>query len=529
MRTSNYFTSSLLSLLACTLLVVGACSKKINNANEIRFRLPGDPPSIDWSLATDNVSKEVIVNLMEGLLEPDENAHIKPAMAESWSLSPDGKTYTFKLRNGIVWSDGVKLTASHFVDSWERQLNAKTASEYAYFLFDIVGAEDYQKGTLKDFAQVGVKAIDELTLEVKLRNPVAYWLNIPTFWVTYPIRKDVVAKYGDKWTDPANIVTAGAYKLISYERDSKIVLEKNPTYYRKEFLDQMPPRIVFRVVKDDATAVALYKNHDLDIVRDLPPIQIPDLSKRPDFVVSPLLRGFYIGFSFKDPQTADPKIRLALAQAIDRSQLKNLINAFGTPSKTWNQPTLIGYDPNIGVDFNPASAKKIFSELKNKPTTIELWYDQKELNRIVVENLQAQWKNNLGIDVKLLNQEWKVYLKTLQTKTPPIYRLGWGADYPDPDTFMALFTCGSGNNMGGFCNKKYDALIHQAGATTKTEERAKAYAEAEKLLLEQDVAILPLFSQTNLHLVSERISGFKVNPMGDFSMKSLKIKTGGAR
>jgi oligopeptide transport system substrate-binding protein len=521
-KTFSIFT---ISFIALSLLNFQACTKKSDGVAEIKYRLPGDPPSLDWTLATDNVSKEVIVNLMEGLVDQSADSQIQPAMATSWTISPDGKTYTFTLASGITWSDGKALTAAHYVDSWERLLNPKTASEYAYFLFDIEGAEDYQAAKNTDFTKVGVKALNDTTLEVKLRAPVAYWINIPTFWVTFPIRKDIVEKFGDKWTDPANIVTAGSYLLKSYERDSKVVLERNPNYYKTAKIAEMPPRLVFRVVKDDSTAVSLFNNGDLDIVRDLPPVQIPNLSTRPEFVASPYLRGFYIGFNVKDPQVADPKVRQALAHAIDRSELKKILGALITPAKTWNQPTLIGYDANIGIDFNAEAAKKLWSELKTKPASIEFWYDQKEMNRLVAENLQAQWKRNLGVEVTLQNMEWKVYLKTLQAKAPGVFRMGWGADYPDPDTFLGLFTCKSGNNNTGFCNKEYDDLINAAKSATSAALRGEQYAKAEKILLEKEVAIIPLFSQTNMHLVSPKVLGFRVNPMGDFVMREFKVKT----
>ena len=511
----------LFSLTLPAMLLVSACSQKAAQLDEIRFRLPGDPPSIDWTLATDNVSKEVLVNLQDGLLEQGADSKIKTAMAESYTISPDGKTYTFVLHNEIKWSDGQALTAQHYVDSWERLLNPKTASEYAYFLFDITGAEDYQKGKITDFTKVGVKATDARTLVVTLRSPVAYWIYIPSFWVTYPIRKDVVAQWGDKWTDPSHIVTAGAYTLKSFERESKIILDRNPSYYR--FNAESPSRLVFRVVKEDSTAISLFNNKDLDIIRDLPPIQISTLSKRAEFVASPFLRGYYIGFNVKDPQVADPKVRMALGHAIDRTELQKVLGSMVTPSKSWNQPGLLGYSADRGLDFNPELAKKLWSEAKSKPTTFEFWFDQKEMNKIIAENIQNQWKRNLGIDVKLVSQEWKVYLKTIQSHPPAVWRMGWGADYPDPDTFMNLFTCGSGNNFTKFCSAKYDDLIRQAASGTKDEVRAKFYGDAEKLLLEDEAVIIPILTPTNMHLVSPRVKGFAVNPMGDMSLKDMRI------
>lgn len=508
------------------LLSVLACTKKKDVSDTIRMRLPGEPPTLDWSLATDNVSKEVIQNLQEGLVQQNADSKAQPAMAESWSISADGKTYTFHLKSDLKWSDGQLLTAQQFVDSWERLLNPKTAAEYAYFLFDLIGAEEYQKGTLKDFTKVGVKAPDAKTLIVQLKRPVAYWIFVPSFWVTFPIRKDVIAQHGDKWTEAGNLVSNGPYILKEWQHESRILLEKNPHYAHTPETQDMPGRAEFRVVKEDSTAVALFQSGDMDIVRNLPPVQVSALASLKEFVASPYFRGYYVGFNLKDPIVSDLKVRRALAYAIDRNEL-NSIKALDpriTPAKSWIPPGMVGFSEARGLDFNPELAKKLWSELSKKPQTIELWFDQQEFNKIVAENLQAQWKRVLGIDVQLSNQEWKVYLKTLRTKAPALWRMGWGADYPDPDTFMNLFTCASGNNFSGMCNKSFDTLIQQASSRGSDGERQSAYDKAQKILLEDEVAIVPLFTETNLHLVTQRVIGFRVNPMGDFEFKNLKLK-----
>jgi len=512
------------ALLLCFL---SACTKKGDGPTDtVRFRLPNDPPTADWTLATDNVSKEVMANIHEGLLTQGYDGSAQPSMAESWTISPDGKTYTFKLRAGLEWSDGKPLTAQHFIDSWERVLNPKTACEYAYFIFDIVGAEDYQKGTLTDFSKVGVKAPDATTLIVQLRKPVAYWIYVPSFWVTFPIRKDIVEKYGDKWTEPGKIVSAGPYVLKVWDHDSKIVIEKNDHYYDKKALDGMIPKVEYRIVKDAATAVALFQNKTIDIVRDLPPVQVPSLSKLPEFVSSPYLRGYYYGFNVKDDRVKDVNVRRALAMSINRDEIVKVVGAaLITASKSWIPAPLLAFNKDRGIDFNPEQAKKIWAGIKDKPKVLELWYDQtSEMHKLVAENIQNHWKSTLGIDVQLTAQEWKVYLKTLSTKAPSVWRLGWGADYPDPDTFMNLFVCGSGNNHTNWCNKDYDHLISEAAAGTSPADRAKKYDQAQKIVLEDEVAFVPLFTQTNMHLVSQRIMGFRVNPMGDFYFKNLRFR-----
>jgi oligopeptide transport system substrate-binding protein len=514
------------TFLVALVLAVSACTGSKEKDSALRMRLPSEPPTIDWSLATDNISKEVIVNIQEGLVQQDGEAKPLPGLAESWTISPDGKTYTFQIRDGVTWSDGKPLTAQHFIDSWERVLNPKTASEYAYFLFDLVNAEAYQAGKVTDFSQVGAKAVSDKVLEVTLNAPVSYWINIVAFWISFPIRKDVVAAHGDRWTDPANIVTVGPYLLKEWVRDSKIVLEQNPNYYDKALLKTMAPKVEFRVVKDGSVAVTLFDTGDLDIVRDLPPVQLQMLAQKPEFKSALYLRGTYIGFNVKDPALKDPRVRRALAHAVDRSEIAKALFPMVTETNSWIPDGLIGSNSARGLGFDPEKAKALWKELgAAAPKELELWYDQNERYKILAENVQNQWTRVLGVPVKLNSQEWKVYLKSLDAEKPPaLFRLGWGADYPDPDTFMNLFRCKSGNNKSRFCSARFDQLIGEASRSTDSEARAKAYDEAQKILLEDDPAILPVFTEKSLHLVSQRVIGFKSNPIGDFLLKNLQIK-----
>ncbi len=510
-------------LLFCFILIT-ACTGGNNKdiSHRIRMRLPTEPPTLDWHLSTDNVSKEVINNLQIGLLGHNSETKVEAALAESWTTSADLTEHTFKLRQDAVWSDGVPLEAQHFVDGWERALSPKTASEYAYFLFDVKNAEEYQSGKLTDFSKVGIQALDKHTLKVTLKGPVSYWLHIPTFWTTYPIRKDVLAKHGERWTEPENIVTLGPYLLKERQRDSKIVLVKNEKFFGAK--EVTIPEVEFRIVKDDSVAVSLFDTGDLDIVRTLPPTQLRSLAQLPEFKQSPYLRLTYFGFNIKDPTVKDPKVREALVKAIDREELVSLLRPMVQATKSWIPLDLDGSSPEAGISTDIEGAKKIWAGIKNPPKKIALWFDQNETYKLVAENLQAQWKKNLGVEIELSSQEWKVYLKQLDSKAPAIWRLGWGADYPDPDTFMGMFKCNSGNNKTGFCSAKFDELVTKASQVADMAERTKLYTEAQKIFLEQEIAMIPLFQEQSLHLVSQRVEGFKVDLIGDFLFKRLRLK-----
>lgn len=512
--------------LSLAALGLGGCTKSAAKDGIVRMRLPSDPPTIDWTLATDNVSKEVIIPLQEGLLQPTNDNKVEPALAESWTIDPAGLIYEFTLRENAKWSDGAPVVAQQFVDSWERLLTPATASEYAYFLFDLKGAEAFQSGKTQDFSTVGVKAISDRVLRVELKHAASYWINVPSFWLTFPIRKELIAKYGDKWTQPENLVTTGPYILKEWKRESRISLARNPHFYDFDKIKDAPKHIEFRSVKEGSIAVTLFKNNEIDIVRDLPPIQVPTLSKMPEFVSSNQLRGYYIGFNTKDPRVSDIKVRQAIAMSIDRSELAKVLAGIVDPSITWIPDGMLASDQSIGVKFDPQKAKEIWASLKTKPENLEIWFDSGERNKIVGENFQSQIKRNLGLDLVIQVQEWKVYLKTLVASTPSLWRLGWGADYPDPDNFMNLFTCSSGNNFTKFCNQDYDKWITEAASTLDTKKRVELYTKAQKLLLEEEIAFIPLFTEKVLHLVASHVKGFEVNKMGDFSFKRITLTPG---
>jgi oligopeptide transport system substrate-binding protein len=512
------------ALYLAIIVSLGACTKKEVADGLIRMRLPSDPPTLDWTLATDNVSKEVITPIQEGLLGPTTGSEVEPALAESWTIDPSGKVYEFVIRENAKWSDGQPVLAQHFVDAWERLLSPATGSEYAYFLFDIKGAEDFQSGKSKDFSSVGVTATSERNLRVELKHAASYWIFIPTFWVTFPIRKDLIEKHGDKWTLPENIVTTGPYILKEWQRESRILLDRNPHFYGFEQITSAPKQIEFRTVKEGAIAVTLFRNKQIDIVRDLPPIQVPTLSKMPEFTSANQLRGYYIGFNVKDPLVADVNVRRAIAMAIDRSELAKILAGIVEPTTSWIPPGMLASDPNVGIKFDAQKAKELWDSIKDKPKNIEIWFDSGERNKIVGENLQSQIKKNLGLDLVIQVQEWKVYLKTLTSATPSLWRLGWGADYPDPDNFMNLFMCNSGNNNTKFCNKDYDKWVQEAASTQDKTKRIELYTKAQKLMLEEEVAFIPMFTEKALHLVAPHVKGFSVNPMGDFSFKRITLE-----
>ncbi len=514
------FVIVLFLLLAATPFL--GCQKKYDAKSAFKMSLSSEPPTLDWSLATDNVSIRVIENLMEGLAEYDKNLRPIPAIAKRWEISPNGLTYLFHLRDDVYWTDGKQVTAHDFEYSWKRLLNPLTASEYAYFLYDIKNATEYNSGEIQDSTEVGVKAIDNNTLRVTLKKPAVYFPSITTFTATFPQRKDLIERYQERWTEPAHLVVCGPFRLTEWRHEYRLILTANNGYYGgRPPLDQL----IFYIVEEDTTALALYETGDLDRV-GLPPLAIPYYRNHPDYRHGPFLRGYYYGFNVKRSPFNNAKVRQAFSMAIHRGEFPAILQGGETPATSWIAEGLLGYNPKIGIRFNPPEARRLLAEAgypdgKGLPP-ITLAFNTDPTNRLIAENIQAQWKKHLGIEVLLDNMEWKVYLKRLKEDTPQIFRLGWGADYPDPDNFMNLFTSASGNNNTHWENTVYDRLIADAASEQNEEKRIALYNQAQRILTETDVPIMPLFFSAQNLLIKPSIEALEINAMDLLYLKRVR-------
>jgi len=518
-----FVISGLVLALAVLLFRPAAHTPGESKSSVFRMTLSNEPPTLDWNLATDSVSFTVLTNLMEGLTEYDEALHPRPAAARSWEVSPDGRLYRFHLRENARWSDGKPVTAGDFEYSWKRLLNPKTAAEYAYFLYDIVGAEDYNTGKVDNPDSVGVRALDDRTLEVRLRKPIVFFPSITTFMVTFPVRRDIIEKFGEHWTEPGSIVTNGPFALQDWRHEYKLTLQPNPFYRDRPALGT----VEMFIINEPTTALTLYETGDLEIA-SLPPDAIGAYRGNPEYLTAPILRGYYYGFNVRKPPFADPRVRRAFSKAIDRNEFPAILKRGEIPSPFWIPPGMPYYNPAMGLSFDPDGAKHLMAEAgfpggREFPAVTAAFNTGPE-NSLIAEDLQAQWKRNLGVEIRLDNQEWKVYLKRLQTDPPPLFRLGWGADYPDPDNFMNLFTSTSGNNRTQWKNSRYDELIRSAAAEPEPARRQAAYNEAQRILLETDAAIMPLFVATQNWVIKPYVRGLRVNALELLYLKDVHLE-----
>ena len=461
---------------------------------------------------------------MEGLCKFDQNLKPIPAIAWGWSVDENGKRYIFHLRKDARWSDGKPVLAKDFVYSWRRLVNPQTAAEYAYFIYLVKNARAINSGKIKDLTKLGVYARDSHTLVVELEKPAVYFPAITTFAVTFPQRKDLVEKYPDSWTEPEHIITNGPFMLKSWHHEYKLILTPNPYYYgEKPKLE----KVIFYMVAEQTTALTLYETGDLDLVSP-PPSAIPSYKRSAEYHQYPFLATYYLGFNVKKPPVNDPKVRKALAMAIDRSYIPEILQGDQLPARSFIPPGMLGHNPEIGYKFNPEKARQLLAEAgypdgKNFPA-ITIAFNTHQVNQLICEYVQAQWQKNLHITVYLRNMEWKVFLKELELDPPQVFRLGWIADYPDPDNFARVFIGESGNNHTEWKSNEYDQLVELASQINDQEKRKKLYDKAQKILIERDCVIIPLYFYVQNWLIKPYVKGLELNPMGLFYFHKVWIE-----
>ncbi len=488
------------------------------------MRLQAEPETLDWNRAHTSFEKYVLENVMEGLVTFDDKLQVVPALAKSWTRSADGLTYTFQLRADVKWSDGVRLQAQDFVTSWKRLLSPITASSYAYLLFDVVGARDFNSGKVKDFSKVGILAPNEQTLIVKLEKPLAYWIQLATFWVTFPLRADVIEKNGESWSRPGRMVSLGPYLLQSYEVDSKIVLKANPNYYGKHGnIDQ----VNILIVKDSSVALNLFQSGKLDVLIDPSAIDIERLKGRVELRTFSYLKTVYFGFSVNNLYVNHPKFRRAVAQAIDRNKLVKVINSGQQAAGSFVPPHVMGHVAQMGLKFDVDAAKK---ELKasgydtTRGGKLELLVLNAEKSLMIAQFIQEQLRVNLGVPVEIIVQDNRSFRVQLDLHSRSSFVGSWSADYPDPDNFLSIFLSTGGNNRFDFHDLSIDQKIEKAKVAMTPEERSKAYGELQTKLIETDAVMVPLFYEPNTVLVKSSVGNFHLSPLNSLYFKQLQLQ-----
>lgn len=494
-----------------------------------------DLPNMDVSKATDAYSFLMMANTMEGLVRLDETGTAQPGIAESWEISPDSKTFTFKLRDA-KWTNGDPVTAEDFVYSWKRTLNPDTGSQYSFMLYWVKGATAYNQGKGSE-AEVGVKAIDAKTLQVTLDNPTPFFLNQMSFPIFFAQNKKFIEEKGDKYgTSADTILSNGPFKMAAWEHDTSVNLEKNADYW--DATNVALEQVNYQVIKDSTAAVNMYEAGQIDrvgLVRD----HVDRYKDTPEFSLKPELTNGYIIFNPAVKGLDNAKIRTAMTWAIDRDMYADIVYHNGTVGATGFVPN--GTADSAGGDFRKTAGdtltKKSDAEvkamleaglkeagMKASDLKLELLVDDSDVAKKSSELLQEQWRSKLGINIDVQAVPFKLRLDKEKNMEYQIGLSLWGADYNDPMTFLDLFLAEGEFNKVKYNNPKYDELIALAKAESDTKKRAQYLVEAEKLLM-KDMPIGPIFFRGKSFATKEYVKGLVTLPYGiDYDLKHVKIE-----
>lgn len=494
-----------------------------------------EPQSLDPHIATGVPEHHIISSLMEGLIHKDgETLEPRPGVAESWDISDDGRVYTFYLRKNARWSNGDPHNAHDYVWSWWRALQPALGNLYAYMYFPIHNAKAYYEGELKDFDQVGVKALDDYTLQVTLTNPIPYFLQLLDHYSTYPVHRATVEKFGSadqrgtRWTYEGNIVGNGAFQLKEWKINRRITVERNPYYWNADNVGLN--QVVFYPTENVTTEERMFRAGQLHY-SGIPSDKIEAYKQAgdPSLRIQPYLGIYFYRLNVEQPHLKDKRVRRALGMTINRDQLVSQITKGGQiPAYAITPPGTMGYYPESDLTFDPKAAKQLLADAgypngEGFPTT-EILYNTSEGHRKIAVALQQMWKKYLNIDVTLLNQEWKVYLDTVSNHHYEIARAGWIGDYVDPNNFLDMFLCNGGNNRTNWCNPEYDQLILQQAPTAKTQQqRLEVFKQAEKLLLEE-MPVIPIYVYTSNNLVHPSVKNFGRNILNQSNYRDIYLE-----
>jgi len=529
----------LLAVAAALLTACGGGESNVASGNRLgilHFGNGSEPQGLDPHVVTGVPENKIVRALFEGLtvknpytLEPE------PGVAQSWDVSEDGRIITFHINPEAKWSNGDPMTAQDYVWSWQRLLSPALGGEYAYMLFPLKNAEEFSSGRLTDFSQVGVKALDTLTLEVTLNERTPYFLQLLDHYSTFAVHRPTIEKFGKAtdrftaWTRVENIVSNGAFRLKNWELNRRIEIEKSDTYWDRD--NVRLNGVVYYPTENVVSEERMFRVGQLHYTNSVPLGKIPVYNEMPNspYRQEPYLGTYYYLFNTLVPPTDDLNVRKALSLAVDRDKLNQTvlkgtnISAYSiTPPDTlgYYPPKLFSYDPERAREF---LAKAGFPDGEGWPG-LELTYNTSEDHRKIAVALQQMWKDVLNIDVTLTNQEWKVYLDSVTNMHFQIARRGWIGDYVDPNNFLDLFITGGGNNNTGFADPEYDEMIlRKAPQAANREERFAVFHEAETLLMEQ-MPILPVYTYTSKHLVHHSVKGLPPNLMDSLNLKYVWLE-----
>jgi oligopeptide transport system substrate-binding protein len=512
-------------LLAClTLIACGKNQSKValgNAQQELYIGIGTEPEGLDPHIVTGVTENYVLLSLFEGLtkLNPKTLA-VEPGVALSWDIAPDGKRYTFHLNPAARWSNGDPVTAADFLFAYERILTPAMGAPYAYMLYSIRGAKAYNTGALKNFADIGLHSPDPHTLIIELEAPTPYFLSLPAHYTWYPLHKETILAHGamtdriSKWTKPGNFVGNGPYQLKDWRLNNSIYVTKNPYYTGAATVKLNGIHFLPIDIDTEERAFRADQLHLTSTV-PLPRIDWYRAHKPERMRFDTYLGVYYYSINTQHGPLKDPRVRKALAYSIDREALtEHVLKAGQKPAYQFTPPDTAGYNARVKLPYDPELARQLLAEAgypngQGFPK-FELLFNTSESHSTIAVAIQQMWKQELGIDIGLYNQEWKVYLATRKAHDFDIVRASWIGDYVDPNTFLSLATSDNGNNHGSWANKTYDQLIQQAGVEQDPEARFELFQKAEAILMDE-MPLIPIYFYVRSTLIDEAVHGWYPN------------------
>ncbi|MGA1833815.1 MULTISPECIES: peptide ABC transporter substrate-binding protein [Rhizobium] len=529
-------TSRLLKLSAAALLgsVLFASAPAFAEAVLHRGNA-GEPQTLDQAQTSINIEAFILKDLYEGLTIYDAAGKIIPGAAESWTVSEDGVTYTFKLRENAKWSDGTPVTAQDFEFSFKRVEDPKTAAKYANILYPIKNAEAINNGKA-EIATLGVKAVDDKTFQITLERPTPFFLELLAHQTALPVSKASVEKNGADFVKPGVMVSNGAFKLVSHVPNDSLVVTKNENHW--DAANTKLDKVIFYPIDDQAASVRRFEAKEMDLVFNFSADQIERLrgTYKDQVHVSPTLATYYYAFDGAQAPYDDVRVRQALSMAVDRDFLaKEIYSGSQIPAYSLVPPGMASYGEPSKADFATLSqldredkALELMKEAGygegGKPLEIEIRYNTNPNHERVATAVADMWKNTFNAKVTMTNLDVSSHYAYLQEGGKfNVARAGWVADYADAENFLALnLSTNKTFNYGKYNNPEFDALMQKSYAEENPEARSKLLHEAEALL-SRDQPVAPLLTQADLWLVSNRVSGWKDNAANEHLSRFLSV------
>ncbi len=505
-------------------------------AQEMVFVLNNEPDTIDPTITNNSFATPFLINCFEGLVTYDENGEVVPGNAESWDINDDLTVFTFHLREGLKWSDGSPLTANDYVYAALRVLTPATGAQYVNMISDyVVNGQEYYEGTASA-EDVGIKAVDDNTLEFTLKAPCPYFIDLVSMWVYFPVQEATVEANGDKWTTTAeSYIGNGPFKVTQITPGESYVLEKNENYW--DAANVQLEKLTYRYILDVSTALTAYENGEVDGVRTIPSSDMARLkAENAGVVVAPSYGTVYYDINCSKEPYNNPLVRKALNLAIDREALiNNVAQVEGEPAYSFYAPGYVvdGKDLTEGrpsFDLSPtadveaakaALAEAGYPEGEGFPTIQLSFYADDNVKKIA-EAIKEMWEQNLGITVEVSSAEWAVFYDAVQNGNYEVAAMGWSADYVNPMSFLPLLYTDDVTNNSFYSNPDYDAIVDQVKVETDPSKFGELVKQADELV-SADYPMLNLYYKSNTYLIKDYIEGVYMTSSSNIYFKNAKV------